>query len=65
MSSPIFWWDSPRYGRVLGVNRGIWRDMLLAEAVVFGVVYAENVYTLLAICKSAQFAQCALRLGFG
>ena len=39
--------------------------MLLAEVVVFGVVYAENVYTLLAICKSAQFAQCALRLGFG
>jgi len=30
--------DSPTDGRVLGVNRANWRDMILPEALVYGFV---------------------------
>ena len=34
-----FWTDSPRGGQILVVNRGaIWRDMLLAEALVASLI---------------------------
>ena len=37
----LFEGDGPRDGRVMGVNRAIWRDMLLAEASVFIYVRGE------------------------
>ena len=30
-----FWGDSPRDGRVLGINGALWRGMLLVEALVW------------------------------
>ena len=43
----LFWGDSPRDGRVLGVNMAMWRDMFLAEAVVVVSAVQTSVLRLL------------------